>query len=50
MAKLGKATIDDQGAFTNSDAMSKIVAYRKVVASSYVLLDPTEIDRKLGPA
>ena len=48
MAKLGKATIDDQGAFTNSDAMSKIVAYRKVVASSYVLLDPTEIDRKLG--
>ena len=48
MAKLGKATIETQGSFTNSDLMSQIVAYRKVVASNYVLTGPSDIERKLG--
>ena len=48
MAKLGKATIETQGSFSNSDLMSQIVAYRKVVASNYVLTGPSDIERKLG--
>ena len=48
MAKLGKATIDPQGTFKNSDLMNQIVAYRKVVATNYVLTNPSEIERKLG--
>ena len=48
MAKLGKAVIETQGTFSNSDLMSKIVAYRKVVASNYVLTSPSDIERKLG--
>jgi len=48
MAKLGKATIETQGSFSNSDLMSQIVAYRKVVASNYVLIAPSDIERKLG--
>jgi hypothetical protein len=48
MAKLGKATIETQGSFSNSNLMSQIVAYRKVVASNYVLMGPSDIDRKLG--
>ena len=48
MAKLGKASIETQGSFTNSDLMSQIVAYRKVVASNYVLTGPSDIERKLG--
>jgi hypothetical protein len=48
MAKLGKAVIDTQGTFSNADLMSKIVAYRKVVASNYVLTSPADIERKLG--
>ncbi len=48
MAKLGKATLDTQGSFANSDLMSQIVAYRKVVATNYVLTNPSDIDRKLG--
>lgn len=48
MAKLGKATLDTQGAFANSDLMSQIFAYRKVVATNYVLTNPSDIDRKLG--
>lgn len=48
MAKLGKATIEAQGSFSNSNLMSQIVAYRKVVASNYVLMGPSDIDRKLG--
>jgi hypothetical protein len=48
MAKLGKATIETQGSFTSSDLMSQIVAYRKVVASNYVLTGPSDIERKLG--
>lgn len=47
MAKLGKATIETQGSFSNSDLMSQIVAYRKVVASNYVLTGPSDIERKL---
>ncbi len=48
MAKLGKATIDSQGTFKNADLMNQIVAYRKVVATNYVLTNPSEIERKLG--
>lgn len=48
MAKLGKATIDSQGTFKNTDLMNQIVAYRKVVATNYVLTNPSEIERKLG--
>ncbi len=48
MAKLGKATIDSQGTFKNADLMNQIVAYRKVVATNYVLTNPAEIERKLG--
>jgi len=48
MAKLGKSTIDAQGSFINVDLVNKIVAYRKVVATNYVLTSPSEIDRKLG--
>lgn len=48
MAKLGKATIETQGSFANSDLMGQIVAYRKVVASNYVLTAPSDIERKLG--
>ncbi|TSA47882.1 MAG: hypothetical protein D4R50_02215 [Actinomycetales bacterium] len=48
MAKLGKAIIETQGSFSNSDLMSQIVAYRKVVASNYVLTGPSDIERKLG--
>ena len=48
MAKLGKATIDPQGTFKNLDLMTQIVAYRKVVATNYVLTNPSEIERKLG--
>lgn len=48
MTKLGKATIDPQGTFKNLDLMNQIVAYRKVVATNYVLTNPSEIERKLG--
>ncbi len=48
MAKLGKATIDSQGTFKSADLMNQIVAYRKVVATNYVLTNPAEIERKLG--
>ena len=48
MAKLGKAIIETQGSFSNSDLMSQIVAYRKVIASNYVLTGPSDIERKLG--
>lgn len=48
MAKLGKASIDSQGTFKNADLMNQIVAYRKVVATNYVLTNPAEIERKLG--
>jgi hypothetical protein len=48
MAKLGKASIDPQSSFANSNLMSQIVAYRKVVATNYVLTNPTDIERKLG--
>lgn len=48
MAKLGKATIEVQGSFANADLMGQIVAYRKVVASNYVLTAPSDIERKLG--
>jgi len=48
MAKLGKATIETQGSFANADLMGQIVAYRKVVASNYVLTSPSDIERKLG--
>ena len=48
MAKLGKGSIDTQGTFSNSDLMSQIVAYRKVVATNYVLTNPADIERRLG--
>jgi hypothetical protein len=48
MAKLGKGSIDPQGTFANSDLMSQIVAYRKVVATNYVLTNPADIERRLG--
>ena len=48
MASLGKGTIETQGTFANSDLMSQIVAYRKVVATNYVLTTPSDIERKLG--
>jgi hypothetical protein len=48
MAKLGLATIDAQGTFKNPELMNQIVAYRKVVATNYVLTSPSEIERRLG--
>ena len=48
MAKLGKASIDPQGSFSNADLMNQIVAYRKVVATNYVLTNPADIERRLG--
>ena len=48
MAKLGKGSIETQGSFTNSDLMSQVVAYRKVVASNYNLIDPLDIEKKLS--
>ena len=48
MAKLGKATIEPQGTFKNSELMNQIVAYRKVVATNYVLTNPSEIERRLS--
>jgi hypothetical protein len=48
MAKLGSATIDSQGTFKNPDLMNQIIAYRKVVATNYVLTNPSEIERRLG--
>jgi hypothetical protein len=48
MAKLGKATIDSQGTFTDLNILSQIVAYRKVVAANYVLTTPSDIERKLA--
>lgn len=48
MAKLGKGSIEPQGTFSNSDLMSQIVAYRKVVATNYVLTNPADIERRLG--
>lgn len=48
MAKLGKGSIEPQGTFANSDLMSQIVAYRKVVATNYVLTNPADIERRLG--
>ena len=48
MAKLGKANIESQGSFTNTELMSQLIAYRKIVASNYVLTEPADIDRKLG--
>ena len=48
MAKLGKGSIEPQGSFDNSDLMNQIVAYRKVVATNYVLTNPADIERRLG--
>jgi hypothetical protein len=48
MAKLGKANIDPQGTFTNTELMNQLVAYRKVVATNYVLLNPQDIEKRLG--
>ncbi len=48
MPKLGKATLDPQGSFANSELMSQIVAYRKVVATNYVLTNPADIERRLS--
>lgn len=48
MAKLGKATIETQGTFADLTLMSQIVAYRKVVATNYVLTSPADIERKLN--
>lgn len=48
MAKLGKALLEKQGTFANSDLMGKIVAYRKVVATNYVLTNPSDIERRLS--
>jgi len=48
MAKLGTANIESQGSFTNADLMSQLIAYRKIIASNYVLAEPADIDRKLG--
>jgi len=48
MAKLGKASIEPVGSFTNAPLMNEIVAYRKVVATNYVLTNPSEIERRLA--
>ena len=48
MPKLGKATIEPQGTFANTELMNQIVAYRKVVATNYVLTNPADIERKLS--
>lgn len=48
MAKLGKATIDAQGSFANTDISAQLVSYRKVIATNYQLTGPDEIERRLG--
>jgi len=48
MPKLGKATLDPKGTFANSELMNQIVAYRKVVATNYVLTNPADIERRLS--
>ena len=48
MAKLGKANIDPKGTFSDIEKMNQLIAYRKVVATNYVLLNPQDIERRLG--
>jgi hypothetical protein len=48
MAKLGKANIEPKGTFTNTELMNQLVAYRKVVATNYVLLNPQDTEKRLG--
>lgn len=48
MAKLGKASIENQGSFNNTELLSQITAYKKVVSSNYVLTNPADIERRLG--
>ena len=48
MPALGKAQIEAKGTFSNTELMSQIVAYRKVVATNYVLTNPSDIERRLG--
>ena len=48
MAKLGKGTIDGQGSFTTSSTLSQLVAYRKVVASTYVIATESDFELKLN--
>ena len=48
MSKLGKGTIETQGSFANSSVLSQLAAYRKVIASTYVLATPSDIEIKLN--
>ena len=48
MSALGKAQIETKGTFSNTELMSQIVAYRKVVATNYVLTSPSDIEHRLG--
>lgn len=46
--KLGKGEITTQGSFANRELLGKLSAYRKVVAATYVLTSPTDIQLKLN--
>lgn len=48
MAKLGKGRIEAQGSFADSATLSQLVAYRKVIASTYVLATHSDIELKLN--
>ena len=46
VAKLGKGVINAQGGFTNSAKLNQIIAYRKVIASTYVIATHSDIELK----
>lgn len=48
VAKLGKGVINAQGSFTNSAKLNQIIAYRKVIASTYVIATQSDIELKLN--
>jgi hypothetical protein len=48
MAKLGKGSIDGQGSFATSSTLSQLVAYRKVIASTYVIATESDFELKLN--
>ncbi len=46
--KLGKGEITTSGSFANRELLGKLSAYRKVIAATYVLTSPTDIQLKLN--
>lgn len=48
MSKLGKGSIEPAKSFKNSEILSKIGAYKKIVTNSYTLISGDEIPAKLN--